>query len=80
MTELEFLHSRIFSDDDAVREAVSSDDIRRYMQLEAAKKTQEHERQEILAELRQNRDQEVDRQTKRGLRGVDLIARGLRRL
>jgi len=78
VTELQMLHSQIFSHDDAVREAVSSDDIRRYMQLEAAEKARQRERQEILTELRQNRQEGVTRPEDRKLRGRDLIARGLR--
>ena len=79
MTEIEALHSRIFSKDDAIREAVTSEDLRRYMALDEAQKAHERERQQIFAELRQGRQEETVRTEERTLRGRDLIARGLRR-
>jgi hypothetical protein len=76
--ELKFLADRIFSKDEAIREAVSSDDIRRYFVLTERRKAKESEREQILAELRQAA-QGNDPASRRRQRGVDLISRGLQR-
>jgi hypothetical protein len=74
MTELETLHSRIFSSDDKVRGAVTADDIRRYLALQQQQKQREEEREQILAAAREARE----REERENLRGLDRIKLGLR--
>jgi hypothetical protein len=73
VTELEALHSRIFSNHDKVREDVTSDDIRRYLALQQQAKQREQEREQILAEARATRE----RERLKSLRGLDRIKLGL---
>lgn len=77
MTELEALHQRIHHDDVRVRDDVSTDDMRRYLELSAEKDRKAAERHQILAEARDLAGRQK-MGADRPLRGVELIARGLR--
>jgi prephenate dehydrogenase len=80
MTEHMALAARIFADDPKVWADVTSDEIRRYCELEReAQLRREHEarqqreREQILATAREARE----REERESLRGVNLITRAL---